>query len=405
MATVFKAKEGVLETREQTVYKPRLTCRACGDAGLQPILSLGEQYLVRFPKDIDLDLPRAPLNLVRCGFCGLLQLGETVDPDLLFKRFWYRTSINDSMRLAMKDIVRHGLEYHDGGSWLDIGANDGYLLSCVPGAFTKIACEPAQNLEDRLHDVADLVISDYFTPDKVDRQCQVITSVAMFYDLDNPGEFVAGVAKCLSEDGIWINQLNDSPTMLKANAFDSICHEHLCYYDVHTLKTLYAAHGLTLTEIRFNDVNGGSVRTIARKSGMSLGLLDVPKVRLEDCEAFAERTQRWKQMATDLIRGPLALGGPLWVLGASTKGAVLLQYLDCDDAFIGVADRNPDKAGCLMVGSWLPITDELTLRSEKPKYGLVLPWAFRNEIVAREAALRRSGTTLIFPLPSLEFVL
>jgi len=401
---VFNAKEGTVETREQAVYARRTTCRGCASRLLRPILSLGEQYLVRFPKFPDFGLPKAPLDLVRCDECGLLQLGTSVYPDLLFREFWYRTSINDSMRAAMDDLVRHGLEYQRYGTWLDIGANDGYLLSKVPHDFSKIAVEPAVNMKEQLEKVAGRVISDYFDGATLDRKCDVITSAAMFYDVEDPGTFLDGIYACLTKDGVWINQLNDAPTMLKTNSFDALCHEHLCYYDVPTLKRMYEAHGLVLTDVRFNDVNGGSVRTVAKKKGEKADILGLPQASLEECEGFARRIVKWRSVMTDLVRS-LSTSGPLWALGASTKGAVLMQYLECADAFEAVADRNPEKIGRHMVGSWLPIKSEADLRRERPRFGVVLPWAFRDEILSREKDLRGHGTTLVLPLPNIEFVI
>ncbi len=401
------------EVSAHPVATKRTTCRACKEATLQPVLSLGNQYLVNFLPTIDLEAPKAPLDLMRCGSCGLLQLGHTVDPDRLFRDFWYRSSVNQTMRDALKDVVRTGLNWHRGGTWLDIGANDGYLLAEVPADFTKIACEPARNFKEELHKVADHVISDYFSADhdilhRVGHgACNVITSVAMFYDLDDPDRFVADIAKCLSPEGIWINQLNDSPTMMKRNAFDSICHEHLCYYDVHTLNRIYQKHGLTILEVTYNEVNGGSVRVVAEKSGEAQGpsLIEHRKVSVRESAMFAERVTRWKQVMGDLVTGPLVQRGPLWCYGASTKGCVLLQYLDQPGAFRAIADRNPAKYGTYMTGTWLPVVCEADFRAEKPPYALVLPWAFKREFLVRERETMDEGTVFLLPLPSIELAL
>jgi len=400
---VFNAKEGTIETRPE-IYEVRDTCRNCKQKGLVEYLSLGEQYLPRFPNTPDFSLPKAPLVLCACAYCGLMQLQHTVQSDLLFRDYWYRSSINDSMRSALQNLVRDARRHRSKGTWLDIGANDGYLLSCVPGDYTKIACEPAKDFHRDLKRIADHVVPDYFSAEAVGHKCQIITSAAMFYDLDDPHAFLEGISKTLATDGIWINQLNDSPGMLKANAFDSLCHEHLCYYDVWTLAEMYKSHGLKIIDISYNDVNGGSVRLTAAKVGSEFPLHGVPKPKPDDIEAFSKRVKKWKERMSELMRGAIGQTG-VWCYGASTKGMVLLQYLDCHDQFVGVADKNVKKHGLFMSGSWLPITDEVALRNSKPKYVLVLPWAFRTEFIAREAALRESGATLIFPLPNPELVL
>ena len=399
----LKSGEMTLETKPE-IYVPRETCRNCQKRGLQDYLSLGEQYLPRFPSIPDPSLPRAPLTLTACAYCGLLQLRHTVQPDLLFRDYWYRSSINDSMRTALQDLVKDAQKYRRHGAWLDIGANDGYLLSCVPAGYTKIACEPATDFHEGLRKVSDQVIPDYFDGKVVGRKCEVITSAAMFYDLDDPHTFLEGISECLADDGVWINQLNDAPGMLKTNAFDSLCHEHLCYYDVWTLAEMYKQHGLKIIDISYNDVNGGSVRLAACKVGTPIPLHGIPKPKPEDVDAFARRVKKWKERMTDLVRGTIAQSKS-WCYGASTKGMVLLQYLDCHAAFVGVADKNPKKHGLYMAGSWLPITDEVAMRRDKPQYVMMLPWGFRDEFVERESELRQDGATLLFPLPNPELVL
>lgn len=397
----------------QPTAKVRTTCRACQSSNITEVMSLGDQYLVNFVPSIDHSLPRAPLDLMRCSDCGLLQLRHTVNPDLLYREFWYRSSVNQTMRDALKNLVDDGLKWHKEGRWLDIGANDGYLLSILPPTFTRIACEPARNFTADLHKVSDHVIDDYFSANHdflrgVGRRggCDVITSAAMFYDLDDPDTFVDDIVKCLSPDGVWINQLNDSPTMLKQNAFDAICHEHLCYYDVKSLAALYNRHGLSIVDISYNDVNGSSVRITAKQTGLGgIPLLAHRSVSAADAEAFAHRTVKWKANMLDLLHGPLATTGGMWCYGASTKGCCLLQYLDAPGSFKAIADRNPAKFGTLMAGTWLPVMPEQEMRDERPKHVMVLPWGFKKEFVERERELLADGTTMVFPLPTIEEVL
>lgn len=391
------------------IFTRRKTCRACDSNGLTSVIDMGLHYLPRYSDGPDESIPQAPLHLLQCLSCGLLQLAHTTDPDLLYREFWYRSSVNRTMCLALDDLVQSALPYAKEGTWLDIGANDGYLLSRVPETFTKIACEPAVNFEAQLQEHANIVIPTYFSAKNVkerfDAKVDVITSAACFYDVDDPSKFVRDISKLLSKDGVWINQLNDSPTMLRMNAFDAICHEHLCYYDVPTLKRLYAQHGLKITEISYNDVNGGSVRIFASKSLDEMSLAGVPETSPDQARKFAERTRRWKDQLRDILESKAFQQEPVWGYGASTKGSTLLQYLDMDKSFLAVADRNSLKWGKCMAGSWLPIVSEAELRKAKPRYALVMPWAFRSEFIAREQSLRDAGTTMIFPLPNLEFCL
>lgn len=380
-------------------------CRACGKKSLESVLDLGTQYLPRFPKEMDTTLPRAPLELGRCVSCGLLQLRHDTNPDLLYRQFWYRSSVNNTMRTALSEIVADGLKWHQKGVWVDIGANDGWLLKCLPKQFHKVAFEPALNFRKDLDEAADLVVLDYFkrNPD-VAHTANIITSAAMFYDVPNPGQFIDDIRDTLAPGGVWINQLNDSPTMMAQNAFDAICHEHLMYYDIPVLSALYEKHGMTIVRVTHNDVNGGSVRVEAMRS------CDAPKkadlshyhgVTKDEAFAFANRVRRWKNQMRYVLMG-LHGQGPIWCYGASTKGTVLLQYLDCNDLFGSVAERNPEKIGLRMVGSWLPIVSEHTFRTEKPRVAMVLPWAFKNEFIRREQQTMSNGTALLFPLPQID---
>ena len=381
-------------------YTQITACRSCGSSRWTNILSLGDQYLIGFVRERNPLLPRCPLELIRCDECGLIQLKHSVDPELMWRDYGYRSSINATMRAALADVVKDGMRYIRDGTWLDIGANDGALLSNVASSFTKIAVEPARNLTAELEQVADTVIPDFFSAAALDgRKCDVITSCAMFYDLDDPNTFVADIAKTLSEDGVWMNQLSYTPTMLEQNAFDNIVHEHRCYYDLPTLDTIYRSRGLRIVEVSFNDVNGGSVRVAARHEP-SGDFPIPPPVTLDQLTAFAARIKRWKNTMIELLDGRF-----LWGCGASTKGSVLLQYLGVSDYHLrGIGDRNPLKHGLMMPGVWSPIMSEEEMRKRKPDYLLVLPWSFADEITARESALRSTGTRLIYPLPDIRFV-
>jgi len=387
------------------IYTERSNCRVC-EGQLENVIDFGNHYLTRFINEKDDSLPRAPLRLARCNLCGLLQLHEVVDPDLVYRQYWYRSGINQTMQRALLNLVRDGAAWHKSGTWVDIGANDGTLLKFVPHSFNRIAYEPALNFKAELHEAADLVILDYFRADPGLRDVQVITSAAMFYDLDKPDEFVADIATALAPDGVWINQLNDAPTMIRDNAWDGVCHEHNVYYDLPNLEALYQRHGLKILRVAYNDVNGGSMRvTAARTEHRSPGLpsadpRDTPTP--QQVLRFANRAQRWKQR---MLRLAEVLPKPLYGYGASTKGGTLLQYLDIPDLLTAVAERNQLKWGLVQAGVWSPIISEESMREQSPGTLLVLPWAFRAEFIEREEELLAKGTTMLFPLPRIEMVL
>jgi hypothetical protein len=392
------------------VYTPKAACRVCsGD--LEVVLDLGEHYLPRWipakdAADLVHVLPKAPLRLARCNVCGLLQLADSIEPDLVYRKYWYRSGINSSMQTALLNLVRDAQAWHTSGKWLDIGANDGTLLKFVPRSFEKYACEPAYDFTSDLHKIADSVMADYFKASPETRNAKVITSAAMFYDVDQPDGFVEDIAQTLAPDGVWLNQLNDAPSMIAANAWDGICHEHNLYYDLPNLAALYARHGLKIMRVTYNDVNGGSMRvTAARKEHPCTATADIDVRQTptpQQVMRFALRAVRWKQRMRDLVK---ALPKPIYGYGASTKGGTLLQYLDVPGMLDAVAERNPLKFGTVQSGIWSPIITEEEMRKANPGSLLIATWAFRKEFIEREEDVRANGTILVFPLPNIEIVL
>lgn len=394
---------GKVATEAFTVFAQIAGCRVCDSPLLDTVLDLGSQPIVAFPQSPSAGYV-APLEMVRCGACGTAQLLHTVRDDLLWgDEYWYRSGMNATMRDALLDVVKQGVAIHQEGVWLDIGANDGCLLDQVPPGFEKIPCEPARPFHDILRAKYPRLIDRPFSATvaaDLKGKCSVITSCAMFYDVEDPQAFIRAVAGCLRPGGVWINQFTDLEDMLRMNAFDSICHEHRIYYDPRVVANLYAQQGFEITSLTRNSVNGGSVRVEAR--------LGTPGPALDDritglqLKVFAGRVKRWRDSTREILEA--IPSGNLWCYGASTKGICILSYLGIADRFRGVADRNPEKHGRYMPGSALRITDEAEMRESKPYWLFVLPWAFKNEFVQREKELIESGTRMIFPLPNMEVV-
>lgn len=392
------------------VYTEKSACRVCaGD--LEIVLDLGEHYLPRWIPLEQVDglrdkLPKAPLRLARCVVCGLLQLADSIEPDLVYRKYWYRSGINSSMQTALLNLVRDAQAWNTSGKWLDIGANDGTLLRFVPRSFERIACEPALDFTEDLKGIAEQVIPDYFGMKYRIANCKVITSAAMFYDVDEPDDFVEAIALSLAPDGVWLNQLNDAPSMIAENAWDGICHEHNLYYDLPNLEALYRRHGLKILRVTHNDVNGGSMRITAARTEHPCTEQYQADPRLtptpQQVLRFSLRAVRWKQRMRELVK---SLPKPIYGYGASTKGGTLLQYLGVPGLQEAVAERNPLKYGTAQSGVWSPIIPESEMREAAPGTLFVLPWAFRDEFIEREDALRAAGTFLLFPLPHIEMVL
>ena len=256
------------------------------------------------------------------------------------------------------------------------------------------------------------------------RKARVISSIAMFYGVEDPKSFVMDIADCLSDDGIWVLQLSYTPLMIKQNAFDNICHEHIQYYTLLSLKYLLDQVDLEILDVDFNDTNPRtSDRVCEEGSGRAFRhdvLRDIGAYRVQSTLAY-ERQQRfdepdiyrdYMERITELKATTLEVLGRLkgegkrvFGYGASTKGNTLLQFYGLDPATVeSIAERQPQKYGLYTAGSWIPIISEEEMRSREPDYLFVLPWHFMTEFLDRESALLERGGQFIVPLPELQIV-
>ena len=405
-------------------YTERRDCRSCHSSSLQAILSLGNLYVSGFvnsPADTQ-RCARAPLELVLCSNCTLLQLRHSVNPELLYRQYWYRSMINDSMRTALAEIAHLAealAELKRGDVVLDIGCNDGTLLrSYGTQGLQLVGFEPAGNLLDESQKGTTRIFNDFFSAEPFlqhsAQKAKVITSIAMFYDLESPGQFVSDVVRCLDEDGVWIIQMSYLPSMLEANAFDNICHEHLEYYCLRSLWNLLKRFDLKIFDAQLDDVNGGSFRILVKHARCEkyagTGLEHVMALEDHECrlqldslktyQAFASRVMDQKKAICSFIQREVSRGKRVYAYGASTKGNTLLQYFGLDHTLIlAAAERSSDKWGKQTVGTQIPILSEEQMRKEHPDYLLVLPWHFLREFIEREKAYLASGGKFIVPLP------
>jgi NDP-4-keto-2,6-dideoxyhexose 3-C-methyltransferase len=398
----------------------RTTCRSCQSSHLVDVLDLGNPYISNFPDVPDgARWPRVPLELVLCTNCSLLQLRHTAAAEWLYRRYWYKSGVNASMRAALTDIARKASEFvalASGDSVLDIGANDGTLLrSYNARGILRIGFEPAENLLDEASQGAYRIIPDFFSARLVaGERFRIVTSIAMFYDLEDPNAFVADIASVLAPDGVWVIEMHYLPLTLARNAFDAVCHEHLEYYSLDSLEPLLERHGLAVADVETNEVNGGSFRVYAVHRGAPSARLVGRRARVEAMRAaertgalalpetyeeFGERIRRIGDRLRGWLLSEREQGKEISAYGASTKGNTLLQAFGLDHSLIrSAAERNPDKWGKYTVGTWIPIVSEAEARVHADDF-LVLPWHFLPEIRERERDFLASGGKLIAPLP------
>ena len=414
----------------------RQTCRLCGSRTLTPIVDLGEQLLastfVSQNKQDRIPTRKVPLQLVRCNpqldenACGLVQLRHTYPADIMYTEYWYLSGVNQTMRDALAQIALKTSEYVElaaGDIVIDIGCNDGTLLSSyrVPN-LDRIGFDPAQNFADAKDEF--LRLTTYFNRAtylavRGPKKAKVITSIAMFYDLEDPNRFTAEVADILDDKGIWILQMADLPNMLRKNMFDNICHEHLCYYHLAPIENLLRRHGLKLVDIEMNYVNGSSYRLYIRKDQgappTAAARARIAKIRFDEFnyamdtdapyQRFSDNIERNRRDLVAFLEQAKKQGKKTIVYGASTKGNVLLQYCGIDTRLVPfAADRNPMKWGCKTLGSDLPIISEEDARAMEPDYFLVLPYHFLDEMLVRERAFIERGGKFIVPVPTVNLV-
>jgi hypothetical protein len=394
------------------------SCRLCASDQLEDAFSLGEQYINDF---VDKDKVKAgitaPLDLVMCKQCSLIQLRHTAPQELLYSRhYWYRSGVTQTMRDALRDVsatVERMVDLKSNDVVLDIGANDGTLLASfeVPGLI-KVGCEPANNLIEMLSKHTEYVMHDFWSSERYNQLAQgwgigkakIITALGMFYDLDDPNSFINDIQKTLAEDGIFVAQLMCLASMLQKNDLGNICHEHIEYYSYASLKYMFEKNGLEIFKIEENAVNGGSYRIFARH--LDKGSIDFSEhCSMSDLLDFKKRIDDSRDKCVSFIKDEVKKGKTVFVYGASTKGNVILQYYGLDHTLItAAAERSPEKWGKYTIGTGIPIISEEEARKAQPDYFLVLPWAFFNEFYEREVEWRRKGGKFILPLSEFRVV-
>jgi NDP-4-keto-2,6-dideoxyhexose 3-C-methyltransferase len=403
-------------------------CRACGNPELIEVLDLGVQTLTGiFPKTRDQRITAGPLRLVKCSggpdVCGLLQLAHSYDlAEMYGLNYGYRSGLNQSMvrhlHGKVQSILRR-VSLKPGALIIDIGSNDSTTLQAYPSSgYTLVGVDPTGvKFKDFYPPHIDLV-PDFFSAEKIrehtgGRRASVVTSFSMFYDLEDPVNFMREVAQILDDDGVWVFEQSYMPTMLKRNSYDTACHEHLEYYGLKQITWMARKAGLKIVDVEFNDINGGSFSIVAAKAGASLTPSSAVSVA-ENSETelgldtllpyreFARRTERTKEKLLEFVEAAVASGKRIYGLGASTKGNVLLQYCGITEAQMPkVLEVNPDKFGCFTPGTLLPIVPQAQALAEKPDYLVVLPWHFRQFFMDSPLF---TDCKLVFPLPTLEVV-
>lgn len=408
-------------------------CRICGNEKLLDILSLGVQPQAGFFPRPGQETEDAPLNLVKCdssvdGVCGLVQLRHSFQAEVLYgDHYGYRSGLNRSMVDHLRgkvEQIQNSINLRQGDVIIDIGSNDGTTLGFYPpNSFRLIGVDPTICKFGSYYRADIEKFPEFFSAELVDRlgemgRVKVISSISMFYDLEQPMNFVMAIKKALAPDGIWVFEQSYLPSMLATHAYDTICHEHLEYYHLAPIMWMLKRAGLKVLNVELNDVNGGSFSVVAGHSNVRYAC-EVPENverlltreremgihTLKPFEEFRDFINGHRRDFISTLSGLKAAGKRVLGYGASTKGNVVLNYCGIGPELLeSIVEVNPDKVGCLTPGSGIPIISEVEGRRSAPDVFVVFPWHFRSFFEVKEREFLQKGGELLFPLPELELV-
>ena len=412
-------------------YRKIKKCRICKNKDLKKIIDLDNQYIQgsfikkNYPKPY---LKKIPLQLVLCQKCSLVQLLHTTNKEILYKNYWYESGINKTMRMHLKDLVSNLCRIKKNEikkiKVLDIGCNDGTLLNFYPKTVEKFGIDPS-HIAKKIDKKKFKIINDFFPPRKKNLKdlkikFDLITSIAMFYDLDNPNLFVKNIKRYLKNDGVWVLELSYLIDMLKLNSFDTICHEHLEYYSLSSLNYLMKHNGLKIFKVTKNKINGGSIRCFVTQDKNMMydqkgNIIYLNRLLKNEQKLKIKNTKIYKKFMLNISKIKIKLkkiiedikknNKSIYVLGASTKGNTILQFLDINNKTIPFATEiNSEKFGAKTIGSNIEIINEDIIKKNPPNYQLVLPWHFKKEIINREKNYLKNGGKLILPVPTIKII-
>jgi hypothetical protein len=402
-------------------------CRISNTNNILSVLSLGDQALTGvFPKSADEYVTAGPLEIVWNSDSGLLQLSHIYEPEEMYgDNYGYRSGLNQSMVRHLEGKINYLERFFDlkpGDVVLDVGSNDATSLKAYSTqSLERIGIDPtAAKFKEYYPDEIKLV-ADFFNKSNFEksasRRAKIITSIAMFYDLEDPIAFARDIASCLDPDGVWHFEQSYMPAMLRLNSYDTICHEHVEYYSLGAIEYILRAADMKVLDVQMNDINGASFAVTATHSTSSRPvnravvdwlLMQEQNMGLNTPRPYRDFEERVYRHREDLRRLLTALrddGKRVMGYGASTKGNVVLQFCGIDSSLIeAIVEVNPDKFGCVTPGTHIPIVSEEEANRMQPDYYLVLPWHFRTGILQRETAFRDRGGKFIFPFPEIEVV-
>lgn len=406
-----------------------MNCRSC-KSNLEPTnVNLGMQSSSGvFPESREAQVAEGELRLFQCMNCSLVQLGESLPQEILFgETYGYRSGLNQSMINHLGDLASYlarKVQLAPETYVVDIGANDGTFLRALLGTFPKIktiAVDPTLSNWENYYDFECVFIPDFFSrkvlPQEALESVGLVTSIAMLYDLPDPTQFMQDIYDSLRPGGYWFTEQSYLPEMIRLNSYDTICHEHLEYYSLTSLQYMFTKVGFKVQDIRFSNSNGGAIGILLQKppvidpdnyyvKWILKSESHNPMLTDKNFAHFANLVQQQISDLSSLVETLIVNEKARLVgYGASTKGNTILQAANLDsNQILAIEEINPRKFGHFTPKTHIPITDKEEIDSLKPTHKLVLPWHFRESIIAREDHFLKNGGKLVFPLPKIEII-